>query len=304
MHKEIEVDEDETTGEEVPTAQVGPVAGGAAEQAAGASPNRRRLFLRNRDIAIAAAATLVIAGSILGASALSGPGASRHSDPPSILTSSHGAAAGSGATITVTGSGQVEGTPDTATFQIGVQTTAATAAAALDQNNTQVAALEQSLEQDGVPLKDIQTSWLNLSANTNSNGDVTGFTANDDLSVTMTNLAGLGSALDDAVHAAGNGATLGGISFSISNQSKLLAAARAQAMLEADTEASQLASGAGLALGPVLRVTDQENAGQQVFYSPTAFAAANGTASVPVQAGQQPISVQVTVVYQLVSASS
>ena len=209
----------------------------------------------------------------------------------------------SGATITVTGNGQVEGTPDNATFQVGVDTNASSAVSALEQNNAQVASLEQSLEQSGVAAKDIQTSWLNLSTNTNANGQVTGFSASDNLSVTMRDLSNLGAALDSAVHSTGNGVSLDGISFSISNQSALLAAARAQAMLEADTEASQLASGAGLAVGPIVRVTDQENAGQYVFLQPRSPSPAPPDAPVPVQPGQQQISVQVTVVYQLVPAS-
>lgn len=260
---------------------------------------------RTRVFAVIGIAVLVVGGSLLGAFALSSSGASHPSgNLRTVLAASHGAAAVSGATITVTGNGQVEGTPDTATFQAGVDTTASTAVAALEKNNAQVTSLEQSLELNGVEAKDIQTSWLNLSANTNSNGQVTGFSADDELTVTMKDLSNLGVALDSAVHATGNGVTLGGISFSISNQSALLAAARAQAMLEADTEGSQLAAGAGLALGPIVKVTDQENAGQQVFYSPVGFAAASASASaVPVQAGQQQLSVQVTVVYQLVSSS-
>jgi uncharacterized protein YggE len=219
------------------------------------------------------------------------------------LTASHSAAAASGATITVTGNGQVEGTPDTATFQIGVDTTATTAVEALENNNSQVATLESSLEQNGVLAKNMQTSWLNLSANTNSKGRVTGFSADDELNVTMNNLSDLGAALDAAVEATGSGVTLDGISFSISNQSALLATARAQAMQAANTEATQVAAGGGLALGPIVKITDQENAGQQVFYAPVNAAA--GTASpVPVQPGQEQLSVQVTVVYQLVAASS
>ena len=184
-----------------------------------------------------------------------------------------------------------------------METTSKSAVAALEKNNAKVAALETSLEQNGVQANQIQTSWLNLSANTDSDGNVTGFTADDDLTVTMTNLSNLGEALDAAVHAVGDGATLGGINFSISNQSALLASARAQAMQAAATQASQLASGAGLAVGPIVKVTDQENAGQQVYF-PVAVATNAGTASVPVEAGQQQISVQVTVVYQLVAISS
>jgi hypothetical protein len=208
----------------------------------------------------------------------------------------------SGAQITVTGSGQVEGTPDTASFGIGVNTTASSAVGALEQNNRQVSSLEHSLEQSGVVAKDIQTSWLNLSTNTNNSGDVTGFSADDELNVTMHNLSNLGEALDSAVHATGNGVTLDGISFSISNQSGLLAAARAQAMLSARTEASQLAAGGGLTLGSIVKVTDQENASSNVEYYANAALAAQTASRVPVQAGQQQISVQVTVVYQLKSS--
>jgi hypothetical protein len=248
-------------------------------------------------------AALVVGGSFLGSAILSSPGGSR-GNVKTILTSHRSPVVASGATITVTGNGQVEGTPDTATFTVGVNTTAQSAVNALERNNAQVAALESTLEHDGVLAKNMQTSSFNLSANTNDNGVVTGFSADDELTVTMHNLSGLGQALDDVVHATGNGVTFEGVSFSVANQSSLLAAARAQAMQQADTEGSQLAAGGGLALGPIVKVTDQENAGQQIFYAPEDAARALSASPVPVQPGQQQISVQVTVVYQLVAASS
>ena len=275
---------------------------------AGATVRRLGLSLTPRAVGVVGIATLVVVGLVLGSTLWTSSGASRGTAHiRTVLTSAHGAGAASGATITVTGNGQVEGTPDTATFGVGVSTTASTAVAALEQNNAQVAALESSLEQNGVEAKDMQTSWLNLSANTDSSGNVTGFSADDELTVTMTDLSDLGEALDAAVHATGNDVTLDGISFSVSNQSSLLAAARAQAMLAAQTEATQVAAGGGLALGPIVKVTDQENAGQNVYY-PELFESAtptgNSGTAVPVQPGQQQISVQVTVVYQLVTPSS
>ncbi|MGD0874006.1 MAG: SIMPL domain-containing protein [Acidimicrobiales bacterium] len=255
-----------------------------------------------RALGVVGVTALVVVGSILGAAALSGASSSaRPTNLKTVLTASHDASTTSPATITVTGTGEVEGTPDTAIFDIGVTTTARTAVEALGQNNTQVATLEQSLEQNGVLLKNMQTSSLNLSANTNSKGKVKNFTADDELTVTMTNLANLGAAIDAAVTATGNGVTLDGISFSISNQSALLAAARAQAMQAAHTEATQVAAGGGLVLGPIVSITDQENAGQYVYYNQSAPVASG--AAVPVQPGQQQISVQVTVVYQLVASS-
>ncbi len=285
-----------------------PTVVGTGGPSAGAAVRSFGLSLTARAVGIVGIATLVVVGLVLGSTLWSSSGASRGTAHiRTVLTSAHGAGAASGATITVTGDGQVEGTPDTATFVVGVSTTASTAVAALEQNNAQVAALESSLEQSGVQAKDLQTSWLNLSANTDSDGNVTGFSADDELTVTMRNLSDLGDALDAAVHATGNGVTLDGISFSVSNQSSLLAAARAQAMQAAETEASQVASGGGLALGPIVKVTDQENAGQNIYYGggfTMATPAGNSGTAVPVQPGQQQISVQVTVVYQLVTPSS
>ncbi|MGH9297630.1 MAG: SIMPL domain-containing protein [Acidimicrobiales bacterium] len=198
-------------------------------------------------------------------------------------------------TITVTGSGTVQGTPDTVTFQIGVHTQDATATAALSDNNSRVVALEATLAKHGATAKDMQTSGLNIYENTYK-GAVTGFSFDDDLNVSMHGISGAGSAIDAAALAVGNGIQLYGISFSISNQSGLLAAARSRAMHDAAIEAAQVAAGANATLGGIVRVTDQENSNPGVFANVGGFVDA---ASVPLQAGRQPVSVQVTVVYAL-----
>lgn len=202
------------------------------------------------------------------------------------------------ATISVTGSGTTHGTPDTINFQIGVSTVAASAASALAENNARVRSLETALTGHGVTKRNMQTSNLNLYANYNNNGAVTGFTAEDDLNVTMHQLAKAGGAIDAAANAAGNGARLYGLTFSISNQSKLLATARAAAMRNAQVEASQIARAGGATLGSIVKVTDQENASPAQTFYPTAAGTAS-FASVPIQAGSQSINVQVSVVYAL-----
>ena len=79
---------------------------------------------------------------------------------------------GRAATITVTGSGTVTGTPNTVSFQIGVSTTAASANAALAENNQKTAALEATLLKNGITKKDLQTSGLNIYDNTNAMGTI------------------------------------------------------------------------------------------------------------------------------------
>jgi uncharacterized protein len=205
-----------------------------------------------------------------------------------------------GAEITVTGAATVQGTPDTVTFTIGVHTTGSTATAALADNNSQVSTLEHALESRGVPASGMETSSLDIYTNTDSSGNVTGFSVDDDLNVTMHQVSDAGTALDAAANSVGNDVSLYGISFSIANTSTLLATARGQAMDNARTEATQLAAGAGVKLGPIEKITDQENAEPSYNYGNETFGAAVPAATVPLEQGTQPISVQVSVVYSLV----
>jgi hypothetical protein len=202
-------------------------------------------------------------------------------------------------TISVTGTATVMGTPDTVSFQIGMQTVNVNAAAALKMNNGRVAALEAALLRNGVTKKEMQTSGLSISANTNNMGIVTGFTVEDDLNITMHDLKKAGSAIEAAAQAGGNGVELNSISFSISNDSKLLAKARANAMRNAHTEASNIATAGGTTLTGIVKIVDQENQ-NSVLPTPVNFsAAATAVRSVPIQAGSESLSVQVSVVYSL-----
>ncbi len=130
----------------------------------------------------------------------------------------------------MTGSGTVQGTPDTINFQIGVSTISPTATAALSENDAKVRALEAALVKNGVLKKEMQTSGLNIYDNTNNQGVVTGFTVEDTLNITMHHVQRAGAAIDAAAQAVGNGVQLNGVSFTITNDSSLLRAARIRAM--------------------------------------------------------------------------
>jgi len=214
----------------------------------------------------------------------------------------HHHAAGA-ATITVTGSGTVSGAPNTMSFQIGVHTVGSSATSALDTNNARVSALEKSLKKNGVTKKNMQTSGLNVYQNTNNYGTVTGYTVDDNLNVSTHDLKKAGAALDAAAHAVGNGIQLSGVTFSISNQSKLLAAARARAVKNAHTEAVQIAKGGDTTVESIVKIVDQENAGSTgVVYPNGDFTSASALkSSVPIEAGKQSVNVTVTVIYSLSS---
>ena len=215
------------------------------------------------------------------------------------LVSASSPSATAGATITVTATGKASGAPDTVTMQLGVTASGATAADTLDRANGEMGALEGVfLHYVGRP--QLQTSNLSLNPTYDSGGSITGYSASEELTVTMNRIGLAGRLIDSAAHAVGNDEHIDGISFSISNTSGLIAAARAQAMQNAHLEASQLAAGAGLSLGPIKTVTDEESAPPPVYYPGfDAVGAAALPARVPLQAGSQQLSVQVQVVYTL-----
>lgn len=208
-------------------------------------------------------------------------------------------AATSSSTATVTGSGTAKGTPDTVSFQIGVSTVAKSATSALSENNTRVRNLVASLKANGVTKSDLQTSGLNIYANYDNRGTITGFTAANNLDVTMHSINKAGTAIDAAAQAAGNGVQLNGLSFSISNESQLLKQARTAAMHNAFLQASQVAQAGNTRIGSIIRITDQENVSSPPAIYKTFAPTASGLNSVPIEAGSQSVNVQVTVVYAL-----
>ena len=210
----------------------------------------------------------------------------------------HPASAASPATVTVTGSGTAQGAPDTLSYQIGVNSTAATATAALEENNSRVGALESSLIANGIARKDMQTTGLNISTNTNNYGVVTGFTVSDVLSVTTHHLASAGRTLDAAVRVAGNGAQLYGVTFSLSHQSRVLAAARTDAMKNARAAAGEYASAGGTSVGRILKISEQDTS-TPLPYALTGTGYSVAKASVPLQKGTASVNALVTVVYAL-----
>ena len=235
------------------------------------------------------AAGAIVAGGVLGGLLLANDSAASATAPVPHST------------IKVTGNGEVTGTPNTLTIQLAVSTKAPSATASLDQNNAEMSNLEAVLTASGVKTADLQTTNLAISPNYDPSGTITSYGAEDDLTVTLRDLAQSGRIIDAAAHSVGNDVQIQGISYSISDTSSLMRSARLQAMKIAAVQASDLASGAGATLGPVMKIIDQE---QTTTPPPREFfGASTGTAAlksaVPVQPGSERLSVQVDVVYEL-----
>ncbi len=203
------------------------------------------------------------------------------------------------ATITVTGSGTASGSPDTVSFQIGVSTSGPSTVSALAANNARTRAVETALLAHGATKSGLATSGLNVSPTTNNQGVIIGYTVDDQLTVTSHRLSRTGAMIEAAVTAAGNTAQLSGITYSITDQSTVLAKARAAAVANAHAAAVQLARAAGATLGPVSSLVDQATSQPVIYPGPYLFGAAKATSSVPVRPGTQSASDTVKIVYSL-----
>lgn len=240
-----------------------------------------------------AAAGLLIGAFTLGASR--GGGAT--SDGPARGGATLVAAVRSGR-ITVTGSGTVTGTPNQITLTMGVQVNGSSVASALQQANQAVRRVTAALRARGVAAADIQTSGLYIQPNYQSGSQTpSGYGVSESLTATLTRIAAAGGQITAAVQAGGNATTVSGVSLNLTDDSRLLATARARAVADARVKAAQYAHALGQPLGPVISITDQSSS-----WSPPVPMAASGSAAksaVPISPGSQQLSVSISAVYGL-----
>jgi uncharacterized protein len=210
---------------------------------------------------------------------------------PATLASVTGAAR-----ITVTGNGNVTGTPNQLVLAMGVQVNGPSVGSALARANDAVSHVTAALRARGVAAADIQTSGLSIWPNYPANSQApSGYAVSESLTATLNSLDAAGAQVDAAVHAGGNATTVSGISLNLTDTGPLLAQARARALADATAKAAQYARALGEPLGPVVSITDQPAAQPLPVYAAQSPAA--GKASVPISPGTQQLSVSITVVF-------
>lgn len=203
--------------------------------------------------------------------------------------------------LSVSGTGQVTIKPDIAYITIGVHTEKPTASEATAQNSTDTEAVIKAIKAAGVADDDIQTNNFNIYQNYQTDpttGARTGSTymVDNTVSVTVRDLAKLGSLLDSTVKAGAN--NVNSIQFDLADKTKALSEARAKAVKAARAQAEELATAAGVTLGNIQTISTSENTPGPVFYAKGGGMAMDA-ASVPVSAGTMDISVNVTLSYEI-----
>jgi len=198
--------------------------------------------------------------------------------------------------VTVVGSGEVAGTPDTVTADVGIEVVAPDVTAAMNQTNERQQAVISALTADGIDAKDISTTAVNLQPQYGDNSVVTGYRAGNTISVKIRRLDNASRALSTIVDTGGNAARINAVNFSIEDDSSLVSDARARAFEDAKGRAQQYATLSGMSLGRIISISE---ASSSTPPQPFPVPAQAKVADVPLQPGQQTVSFSVTAVWEL-----
>ncbi len=249
------------------------------------------------------AATLIV----LGAAPLAAQNAPADAPQPPAgmghdMMKRHGMHHGPIARLTVGGQGQATTQPDLATIGLGVSTRAATAAEAMAKNAEAQAKVIETLKTAGIEARDIQTSALNLApvmdyADNGQPPKLTGYAAQNSVTVRMRDIAGLGALLDKLIASGAN--EVSGITFSREDMTATENEARVKAVADARRRAEIMAEAAGMKLGPLVALSDVPMDAGPMPMPRMAMAAEAKMGGAPIEAGELAVTTNVTAVYAL-----
>ncbi len=204
--------------------------------------------------------------------------------------------------ISVSGEGRVSAAPDIATIRLGVRVEAGTVEEAREQAAQLQTAILNSIKDNGVESKDLQTSNFNIQpVYTTDARTIRAYGVSNTLSVKVRKLADLSKVVDDATKAGGSATTVQGLSFGIDDPEEIKTEARKLAMEQAKQRAEETAKNAGVDLGKPISISEGYSGGVYDAAFPTASGPSTRTADTPtpIESGSLDVVVNVQVVYRI-----
>lgn len=235
--------------------------------------------------------TFVAAGAavlgLAGCDATSGPGANAPTDARQV---------------TVVGSGEVQGAPDTLTASVAMEAIAPDVTGAMNQSGQRQQAVIDALVDAGIAREDINTTQVSLQpqfgtdGNTVNNGNtIVGYRASNAIDVKIRDLSAASQALALIVSTGGDATRINSVNYSIEDDSQLIRDARARAFADAKNRAEQYAQLSGLDLGKVISISESPGGSPP----PTPMPRGEAAMAVPLEPGTQTVGFSVTVVWEL-----
>lgn len=206
----------------------------------------------------------------------------------------------SGTRLEISVRGEVKRVPDIAVISTGVITQSADAATVMRDNAARMARVLAALKRAGVADKDVTTSAVNLSPqyryNNNQPPVITGYQANNQVTVRFRDITRSGAILDALVKEGSN--EINGPSLTIDNPEAALDEARVAAIKAGRTRAEIYAAAAGMKIKRIISIS--ENEGMSVVPRPVMqMMSKSAEADTVIMPGEQSLGMTVTMVFEL-----
>ena len=206
-------------------------------------------------------------------------------------------------TMALSGHGEVRVAPDMAMVTVGALSQSATAADALKANTASMQAIFAILKKAGIEDRDIQTSNFTVQPhydyNNNNSGEpprIVGYDVSNSVMIAVRKLDAVGALLDKVVSVGSN--QISGIQYQVAKPDAALDEARKLAVVEATRKAKVYSAASSVQLGDILSIA--EGGGNQPPIVMQAKTIRAGEASdVPIAQGEQTISVDVNIVWEI-----
>lgn len=205
--------------------------------------------------------------------------------------------------LSVTGEGTARAVPDTATVRAGVETNAANAARALEENSAATQRVIDALETAGIADADVQTANFSVEpvysqydrADPSLPQRVIGYRVTNEVVVRLRDLDTMGTLLDRLVATGAN--RINGIAFGFADEAAVVDQARRKAVADAKRKAALYAEAAGVELRRILSIS--EPGVIRPLPAPRMRLEASALPAAPIERGENEVTATVTVLWEI-----
>jgi uncharacterized protein YggE len=209
-------------------------------------------------------------------------------------------------TISLSATGAVKTTPDKVDISTGVTSEAKAAREALDQNTEAMTKIVAALKEEGIEAKDIQTVNFSVGPvyeqrpyDRPPDGKpplIVGYRVTNQVRITLHDTKKLGAILDKVVSLGSN--QIDSIEFGVEEPEALKDEARKLALKNVTDNAKLYAEAAGVGLGQILSITEEESA-HYPRAMPSATRGFDMAKEVPIEAGSATVEIRVRVTWEI-----
>ena len=204
-------------------------------------------------------------------------------------------------TITISGEGKIFATPDIGVIDLGVVSDAKTVAGAQKDNVEKMNKITQAMKDLGVEEKDLKTTNYSIYPSyqyTSGRSDIIGYEVSQTLQVKIRNLDKAGDILGKGAELGAN--QVGSLSFTFDDPEKLNQEARTKAIANAKEKADALSNVLDVKLIRIINFTESSYVPPIPYYSERSLGMGGGETATPdIQTGQNEVSSNVTIVYEI-----